>query len=124
MSSKNDFFLREKTKEITCSLLDENSDMYDSIGSVQDLFSSPYNNSPVASDETIEGLWLTLLDVFFKSKSYENRFDAISTLSDIYFHCIRCNKKLNLNTLKEWRSENNDSNSSKEILECVDNMII
>lgn len=124
MSSKNDLFLREKTKEITSSLLDENSEMYDSIGSVHDIFSSPYNNSLAASDETIEGLWFTLLDVFFKSKSYENRFDAISALSDIYFHCIRCNKKLNLNLLREWRSENNDSNSSEEILECVDNMIL
>jgi len=124
MSNKNDLFLKEKTKEITSSLLDGNSDMYDSIGSVHDLFSSPYNKSLVANDETIEGLWFTLLDVFFKSKSYENRFDAISTLSDIYFHCIRCNKKLNLNLLREWRSENNDKSSSKEILECVDSMIL
>ncbi|MBK4724943.1 hypothetical protein [Pantoea agglomerans] len=66
MSNKNDFFLKEKTKEITSSLLDGNSDMYDSIGSVHDLFSSPYNKSLVANDETIEGLWFTLLDVFLK----------------------------------------------------------
>lgn len=124
MSNKNDFFLREKTKEITNSLLDENSDMYDSIGSIHDLFSSPYNNSLAASDETIEGLWFSLLDIFFKSKSYENRFEAISTLSDIYFHCIRCNKKLNLNLLREWRSENNDSGLSEEILECIDDMLV
>lgn len=124
MSLKYDCFLREKTKEINASLLNKEPNMYELIGSVRDLFSSGYNNNLIANTEIIEELWRTLFNVFCESIFYENKFDAIFTMSDIYLHAKRKNINFNLNSLREWRDKNNSSTSTEEILECVDNILI
>lgn len=123
MSLKYDCFLRNKTKEINVSLLNKEPDMYELIGSVRDLFSSSYNNNLIANTETIEELWGTLFNVFCGSSFYENKFDAIFAMSDIYLYAKRKNINLNLDSLKEWRGKNNISTSTEEILECVDDIL-
>ncbi|AOR58556.1 hypothetical protein [Pectobacterium parmentieri] len=124
MSLKYDCFLIEKTKEIKISLLNEEPNMYELIGSIRDLFSSSYNNKLIANTEVIEELWSTLFNVFCESISYENKFDAIFSMSDIYIYSKRKNINLNLDLLKEWRGKNNLSTSTEEILECVDDILI
>ncbi|ACX88192.1 hypothetical protein Pecwa_2429 [Pectobacterium parmentieri WPP163] len=124
MSLKYDCFLIEKTKEIKTSLLNKEPNMYELIGSVRDLFSSSYNNNLIANTEVIEELWSTLFNVFCESISYENKFDAIFSMSGVYIYSKRKNINLNLDLLKEWRGKNNLSTSTEEILECVDDILI
>ncbi|UUC95995.1 hypothetical protein [Comamonas sp. C11] len=74
--------------------------MFDLIGSVRDLFSSPYNNHPIASEGIIVKLWCSLFDVFIDDTDYDNQFDALSTMSDILMYAKRQHIELNLNHIK------------------------
>ena len=83
MSYKNDGFLKEKMLML---LSNENVDMFSLIGSVKDLFSSAYITKKVASDNVVSDLWDSLFTVFSESKKYENQFDAIDAMYDIFIY--------------------------------------
>ncbi|ECF6265279.1 hypothetical protein PL246_23330 [Salmonella enterica] len=124
MLSKNDDFLIKKIQEINLALESQSSDMYELIGSVKDLFSSAYISKPIASTDVVKNLFNALLNVFISSDVYENQFDSVITMSDINLYAKRINIKLCLCRLKKWRNEHNEINSTEEILECVDDILI
>ena len=121
MSYKNDDFLIEK---ILMLLSNNNVDMFSLIGSVKDLFSSAYITKKVASDNIVSDLWASLFTVFSESKEYENQFDAIDAMYDIFVYAEKNDVNLNLEPLREWRNIHDENNISLEILECVDEMLI
>lgn len=123
MSKEQELFLREKIKEMKMSLQDQKPDMYELIGSVRDLFSSVYSNKIIACNEVIINLWDILLNVFFESNYYDNRFDAIFAMSDIRLYAKKQNIDLNLDSLKKWSNENDESSTTEEMLECVDDIL-
>lgn len=121
MSYKNDDFLIEK---VLMLLSNNNADMFSLIGSVKDLFSSAYITKKVASDNVVSDLWASLFTVFSESKEYENQFDAIDAMYDIFVYAEKNDVNLNLEPLREWRNIHDENNISLEILECVDEMLI
>ncbi|HEK0624743.1 hypothetical protein [Proteus mirabilis] len=123
MSKDYDTFLKEKIIEIKISLSNQCTDMYELIGSVHDLFSSVYTNKLVANKNVIEELWDVLLSVFLKSNFYENRYDAIFAMSDIHLYAKKLKINLELDAIRKWRNSGNTSNSTEEILECVDDIL-
>ena len=124
MFSKNNEFLIKKTEEISLALESQSSDMYELIGSVKDLFSSAYISTPIASTDVVKRLFNALLNVFIYSDIYDNQFDSITTMSDINLYAKRMNLNLCLSELKEWRNRHDETNSTEEILECVDDILI
>lgn len=123
MPKDSDTFLKEKIAEIQISLSNQCSDMYELIGSVHDLFSSVYTNELVASKDVIEELWDALLSVFLKSNFYGNRYDAIFAMSDIHLYAKKLKINLELDAIKKWRNNSNTSNSTEDILECIDDIL-
>lgn len=121
MSYNNDDFLKEK---ITMLLSNENVDMFSLIGSVKDLFSSAYITKKIASNDTVIDLWDSLFTVFSENKEYETQFDAIDAMYDIFVYAGKNDVELNLESLKNWRNIHDVNNTSLEILECVDEMLI
>lgn len=124
MSSKKDDFLINKIKEINANLECNNADMYELIGSVRDLFLSAYISKPIASSEVIKELFNVLLNVFIHSDTYQNQFDSIVTMNDVNLYARRQKITLCLCELEKWRREHDNTNSTEEILECVDDILI
>ncbi|MGG4610626.1 hypothetical protein [Providencia sp. Me31A] len=123
MFKDSDSFLKKKIEEIKLSLSNQCTDMYELIGSVHDLFSSAYTNKLVASKEVVEELWDVLLSVFLKSNFYENRYDAIFAMSDIHLYAKKIKINLELDAIKKWKNNSNTSDSTEEILECIDDIL-
>lgn len=119
----NNVFLKEKINEINLSLSQQCSDMYDLIGSVRDVFSSAYLTTAVADNSIVKELWEVLLSVFIYSDTYDNKFDAISVMSDINLYASRLNIELPLNELRVWRGKQEGCNISSEISECIDDIL-
>lgn len=124
MELNYDDFLKKKIKEIDSSLKCQCVDMFDLIGSVRDRFSSPYISNSLADADVINELWSTLLRVFLYSNEYGNKFDSIITMSEIFLYSKRVGVKLNCNELERWRKEHDETNSTEEILECIDDMLL
>lgn len=123
MSKDYDTFLKEKIIEIKISLSNQCTDMYELIGSVHDLFSSVYTTKLVANKNVIEELWDVLLSVFLKSNFYGNRYDVIFAMNDIHLYAKKLKISLELDAIRKWRKSSNTSNSTEEILECVDDIL-
>ena len=98
--------------------------MYELISSIRDVFSSPYISTPIVSPNLVKELWILLTKVFIYSDTYDNKFDAIFAMDDIYLYSRRQNIKLCLKDLEKWREKHNKNNTTEEILECVDDIIL
>ncbi len=124
MQSRTDYFFNEKIKDINHALECQCVDMFDLIGSVRDRFSSPYISTSIASLHVINDLWDALLCVFLYSTTYDNKFYAIATMSDISLYSKRRNINLRCDELEQWRKEHHSNNSTDELLECVDDILL
>lgn len=116
--------LRKKIQELKYAIDTKDSDMYELIGSIRDVFSSPYISTPIVSSNLVKELWILLTKVFIYSDTYDNKFDAIFAMDDIYLYSRRQNIKLCLKDLEKWREKHNKNNTTEEILECVDDILI
>nr|WP_232486709.1 hypothetical protein [Pectobacterium parmentieri] len=92
------------------------------IGGVGDLFSSPYKREVIADSDTIQVLWDLLFNVFNQSNGNNTKFDAISTMCDIYIYQSNIGLSLSLNKIKQWR-EDLQTTTSSEILDCIDDIL-
>ena len=124
MSLENDSFLREKSREIDTALESGCVDMFEIIGSVNDIFSSAYITKEVAEPDVVKLVWSSLINVFVFSNEYDNRFDAIVTMSEISRYAKKFGISLPFYELIKWRNKHDDSNSTSEILECIDDILI
>lgn len=118
-----DVFLMKKIQELESALDSQCSDLYELIGSVRDLFSSPYISKPIVNSDLVKELWNVLTKIFIYDNAYDNKFDAILAMSDIYLYSRRQNINLCLNELKEWRGKHNENDTTHEILECIDDIL-
>ncbi len=98
--------------------------MYELIGSIRDVFSSSYISTPIVSPNLVNELWILLTKLFIHSDIYDNKFFAIFAMDDIYLYSRRQNIKLCLKDLEKWREKHNKNNTTEEILECVDDIIL
>ncbi|WP_312689908.1 hypothetical protein [Kosakonia sp.] len=124
MSLENDSFLRDKSRKIDAALESGCVNMFELIGSVNDMFSSAYITKEVAEPDVVRLVWSSLINVFFFSNEYNNRFDSIVTMSEISRYAKKFNIILPFDELIKWRSKHDDSNSTSEILECLDDILI
>ena len=46
--------------------------MYELIGSIRDVFSSPYISTPIVSPNLVKELWILLTKVFIYNNIYDN----------------------------------------------------
>ena len=116
--------LRKKIQELKYAIDTKDSDMYELIGSIRDVFSSPYISTPIVSPNLVNELWILLTKIFIHSDIYDNKFFAIFAMDDIYLYSRRQNIKLCLKDLEKWREKHNKNNTTEEILECVDDIIL
>lgn len=116
--------LRKKIQELKYAIDTKDSDMYELIGSIRDVFSSPYISTPIVSSNLVKELWILLTKVFIYSDTYDNKFDAIFAMDNIYLYSRRQNIKLCLKDLEKWREKHNKNNTTEEILEFVDDILI
>ena len=116
--------LRKKIQELKYAIDTKDSDMYELIGSIRDVFSSLYISTPIVSPNLVKELWILLTKVFIYSDTYDNKFDAIFAMDNIYLYSRRQNIKLCLKDLEKWREKHNKNNTTEEILECVDDILI
>ncbi|MEW7311332.1 hypothetical protein AB1E22_01130 [Buttiauxella gaviniae] len=124
MLSDKNVFLKNKIIEINTALTIEGSDMFELIGEVKDLFSSPYNTGTVANCEVVQELWGALFNVFSSDSSYDNKFEAIFTMSDIAIYARKQGVKVGFELLEEWRSAHGQNDTTVEILECIDDILL
>lgn len=99
--------LRKKIQELKYAIDTKDSDMYELIGSIRDVFSSPYISTPIVSSNLVKELWILLTKVFIYSDTYDNKFDAIFAMDNIYLYSRRQNIKLCLKDLEKWREKHN-----------------
>lgn len=118
-----DVFLMKKIQELENAFHSQHADMYELIGAVKDLFSSPYISRPIVNPDLVKGLWNVLTKIFIYNDIYDNKFDAIFAMSDIYLYSRHQNINLCMNELKEWRRKHNENDTTQEILECVDEIL-
>lgn len=118
-----DVFLMKKIQELESALDSQCSDLYELIGSVRDFFSSPYISKPIVNSDLVKELWNVLTKIFIYNNAYDNKFDAILAMSDIYLYSRHQNINLCLNELKEWRGKHNENDTTHEILECIDDIL-
>lgn len=116
--------LRKKIQELKYAIDTKDSDMYELIGFIRDVFSSPYLSTPIVSSNLVKELWILLTKVFIYSDTYDNKFDAIFAMDNIYLYSRRQNIKLCLKDLEKWREKHNKNNTTEEILEFVDDILI
>ena len=62
---------------------------------------------PIVSPNLVKELWILLTKVFIYSDIYDNQFDAIFAMDDIYLYSRRQNIKLCLKDLEKWREKHN-----------------
>jgi len=124
MTSDKTSFLKNKIIEINSALKIEGSDLSELIGNVKDLFSSPYISGTVANSDVVQELWDVLFNVFSSDPSYDNKFEAIFTMSDLTIYAKKQGIKLRLELLVEWRLSHGGNDTTEEILECIDDILL
>jgi hypothetical protein len=124
MTSDKTSFLKNKIIEINSALKIEGSDLFELIGDVKDLFSSPYISGAVANSGVVQELWDVLFNVFASDPSYDNKFEAIFTMSDLRIYAKKQGIKLKLELLVEWRLSHGGNDTTEEILECIDDILL
>lgn len=97
--------------------------MNELIGEIDDLFSSSYKREIVADRDIIENLWGALFDVFIQSEDNDAKFDAISTMCDMYIYQSNIGVEINLNKIRQWRESSQVDESTPEILDCIDDIL-
>lgn len=122
MHSKN-IFINNKIKEIYSALINKNSNISELIGEVDDLFSSSYKREVIADNDVIQGLWVVLFDVFIQSEDNNAKFDAISTMCDMYIYQSNIGIELSLNKIRQWRESLQADESTPELLDCIDDIL-
>ena len=122
MHSKN-IFIKNKITEIYSALSNNKSNMSELIGEIDDLFSSSYKREIVADSDVIQNLWGALFDVFVQSEGNDAKFDAISTMCDIYIYQSNIGVEINLNKIRQWRESSQVDESTPEILDCIDDIL-
>ncbi|AYH03963.1 hypothetical protein [Pectobacterium parmentieri] len=115
-------FINNRTKEINNALKNNDSNINELICGVGDLFSSPYKREIIADSDTIQALWDLLFNVLDQSDDNNTKFDAISTMCDIYIYQSNIGLSLSLNKIKQWR-EDLQTTTSSEILDCIDDIL-
>lgn len=124
MIMDNNIQLVNKIIEINKALSFEGYDFYEDIGFVKDLFSSPYNQGILAEPGVIKELWLVLFKLFCHDTSYDNKFDAAFAMSDVALYAKENKVNINIEVLKIWRLECNEIDTTSEVLEIVDDILI
>lgn len=122
--SQRDEFITIKINEIKDHFHDQEFDLFDLIGSVNDLFSSSYQTENIASKKVIDDLWDLLLEVFLNQNNYDNKTSALFAMSDILIYAKKHQIALELEQLKEWRETHDLDSSSEELIECIDDMLV
>ena len=122
MNSKN-IFINNKIAEIYSALSNNNSNMNELIGEIDDLFSSSYKREIVADSDVVENLWGALFDVFIQSEDNDAKFDAISTMCDIYIYQSNIGVEINLNKIRQWRESSQVDESTPEIRDRIDDIL-
>lgn len=118
---KNNSFLENKATQIFIALNSNDNTISSLIGNISVLFSSPYKRDVIADNDIVTHLWDILFTVFLKAHDNEVKFDAISTMGDIYQSNI--GHELELTHIKEWRKHHDSNNASTELIECVDDIL-
>jgi hypothetical protein len=116
-------FLKNKIKEIHSALSSKDPSINELIGEVGDLFSSPYKRDVIADEETVQDLWDFLFSVFIESDDNNTKFDAISTMGDIYTYQSNIGFELCLKNIKQWRKSSLAEESSTELVDCIDDIL-
>ena len=100
-----------------------NKDMYNELGYIADMFSSAYSKDIDISRESVKKIWGDLFIFFLNTPVYDNKFEAISIMNDLYVYSKRSNININNTSLREWYEGYNED-LSEEIIDCVKNILI
>lgn len=110
-------------EEIYIALINKQPNLYELIGEINDLFSSPYKRDAIADNEIIQSLWFFLFEMFILSDNNDVKFDIISAMCDMYIYQANIGVDLSLDNIRFWRESLKAKESSPEIIDCVDDML-
>lgn len=121
--SNKDLFIKNKIKEIHIALLEDQAKVSELIGDIGDLFYSAYKREKVADEEIIQSLWSFLFEIFVVSKDDSIKFDAISTMCDMYIYQSNIGMDLSLDNLRGLMRDERAEKLSPEIIDCIDEIL-